>query len=232
MTRMVISSFYYTLINSEESIETSTMLEIDRIRSKNILFTIITNRHLKEILYYNRDFPFIDYVISLNGAHVYDLTNNKCIIENHLDKNIVSKIKKLFPNNKIIYYTEENEFEEQPNEKVLKIEIEVSKKELKLINNLKQENIYTSILKYDNKYYIEITKNSIEESIIKLLNKLKINKSEVVSIIGNESEKDIINLIEKTYVVSNAPKELKLLANNKTKSNDKKGVEQVLKIIK
>ena len=228
MTRMVISSFYYTLINSEESIETSTMLEIDRIRSKNILFTIITNRHLKEILYYNRDFPFIDYVISLNGAHVYDLTNNKCIIENHLDKNIVSKIKKLFPNNKIIYYTEENEFEEQPNEKVLKIEIEVSKKELKLINNLKQENIYTSILKYDNKYYIEITKNSIEESIIKLLNKLKINKSEVVSIIGNESEKDIINLIEKTYVVSNAPKELKLLANNKTKSNDKKGVEQVL----
>ena len=228
MTRMVISSFYNTLINSEESIETSTMLEIDRIRSKNILFTIITNRHLKEILYYNRDFPFIDYVISLNGAHVYDLTNNKCIIENHLDKNIVSKIRKLFPNNRIIYYTEENEFEEQPNEKVLKIEIEVSKKELKLINNLKQENIYTSILKYDNKYYIEITKNSIEESIIKILNKLKINKSEVVSIIGNESEKDIINLIEKTYVVSNAPKELKLLANNKTKSNDKKGVEQVL----
>ena len=102
MTRMVISSFYNTLINSEESIETSTMLEIDRIRSKNILFTIITNRHLKEILYYNRDFPFIDYVISLNGAHVYDITNNKCIIENPLDKNIVSKIKKLFPNNKII----------------------------------------------------------------------------------------------------------------------------------
>lgn len=228
MTRMVISSFYNTLINSEESIETSTMLEIDRIRSKNILFTIITNRHLKEILYYNRDFPFIDYVISLNGAHVYDLTNNKCIIENHLDKNIVSKIRKLFPNNRIIYYTEENEFEEQPNEKVLKIEIEICKKEFDSIHRLESFDIYTSLFQYSNKYYIEITKNNLIDSIKKLLKKLKIDRNDIISIIGNESEKDIINLIEKTYVVSNAPKELKLLANNKTKSNDKKGVEQVL----
>ena len=39
----------------------------------------------------------------------------------------------------------------------------------------------------------------------------------------------IIANIKKTYVVSNAPKELKEKANYKTKSNNLKGVEQVIK---
>jgi hydroxymethylpyrimidine pyrophosphatase-like HAD family hydrolase len=42
MIKIVVSSFYNTLINYEEAIDASTMLEIDRIRNKGILFTILT----------------------------------------------------------------------------------------------------------------------------------------------------------------------------------------------
>ena len=38
MLKMVSSSFYNTLIDKEESIPKTTMLEIDRIRKKNIFF--------------------------------------------------------------------------------------------------------------------------------------------------------------------------------------------------
>ena len=59
MIKMVVSSFYNTLIDEEDAIPTSTMLEIDRIRKKGIIFTICTNRLYTELLEYNRDFPFI-----------------------------------------------------------------------------------------------------------------------------------------------------------------------------
>ena len=47
---------------------------------------------------------------------------------------------------------------------------------------------------------------------------------------GNDSEMDVLRYIKNTYVVSNA-KEIKKLAINKTKSNNAKGSENVIKKI-
>ena len=220
MTRMVVSSFYNTLINKEEAIPTSTMLEIDRIRHNNILFVVITNRLLKDVLYYNNDFPFIDYIICLNGSIIYDVNNNKIIYEKSIDKKTISNIKEQYKNNKITYYTKDNYYNELINEDIYKIEIEVNKKDLNKNN---------SIFKYNNKFYIEINSTSIYDSLKVIMKKENIKQEEITTIIGNLSEKELINKIDNTYVVSNSMKELKELANNKTKSNDKKGLEQVIR---
>ena len=222
MTRMVVSSFYNTLINKEEAIPTSTMLEIDRIRHNNILFVVITNRLLKDVLYYNNDFPFIDYIICLNGSIIYDVNNNKIIYEKSIDKKTINNIKEQYKNNKITYYTKDNYYNELINEDIYKIEIEVNKKDLNKNN---------SIFRYNNKYYIEINSTSIYDSLKVIMKKENIKQEEITTIIGNLSEKELINKIDNTYVVSNSMKELKELANNKTKSNDKKGLEQVIKTI-
>ena len=87
MIRMVVSSFYNTLINYEEAIPTSTMLEIDRIRNNNVLFTVSTNGLYNEILDYNKDFPFVDYIISLNGSYVYDVKNNMVVLNSQFLSN-------------------------------------------------------------------------------------------------------------------------------------------------
>lgn len=58
MYKLFVSDFDGTLINSEEAIPLSTMVEIDRIRKLGVKFCIATGRILKSILDYNRDFPF------------------------------------------------------------------------------------------------------------------------------------------------------------------------------
>ena len=77
MKKMIINSFYNTLIDKEDAIPLSTMLEIERIRKSGNKYVILTNRSAKELEFYNRDFPFIDYIISFNGNYVVDLENNK-----------------------------------------------------------------------------------------------------------------------------------------------------------
>ena len=90
---MVINSFYNTLIDKEDAIPVSTMLEIERIRKNNHKFTIMTNRSCKELLEYNRDFPFIDYIISYNGSYVYDVENSKCLLDEKLKEEDIEFIK-------------------------------------------------------------------------------------------------------------------------------------------
>ena len=61
MIKMITCSFYNTLIDKEDAIPLSTMLQIDKARQEKIKFTILTNRSSEELKYYNRDYPFIDY---------------------------------------------------------------------------------------------------------------------------------------------------------------------------
>ena len=107
MIKMVVSSFFNTLIDSEEAIPTSTMLQIEKLRKRKILFSICTNRPYKEVLEYNHDFPFIDYIISLNGSYIYDVEKEKCLFKSKLSSINLKKILSLFEQEKMIFYTEE-----------------------------------------------------------------------------------------------------------------------------
>lgn len=221
MIRMLISSFYNTLIDKEEAIPMSTMLEIDKLRNKGILFSVCTNRDKDSVLYYNHDYPFIDYVIAYNGSYIYDVNKDKCLYKNPLNKSVVQEIEKLFKDNELNYYKEDN--------KVYKIEIKVKKNEFKLIDKLKNIDIKSSIFKYNKEYFIEITSSNITNAVKYLSTKLKLSPTDIASVIGNLSEKELIDNIENTYVVSNSPKEVKKLTSKKTKSNNSKGVENIIK---
>lgn len=96
MYKLLVSDFDGTLLDSDEAIPLTTMVEIDRIRKTGSLIAISTGRVLKSVMDYNRDFPFIDYVISCNGAHVYDVNNKKVIYKKNVLPSIMKKIKKLY----------------------------------------------------------------------------------------------------------------------------------------
>ena len=228
MIRIVVSSFYNTLIDYEEAIPTSTMLEIDRIRNKNVLFTISTNGNYKEIIDYNKSYPFVDYIISLNGSYVYDIKNNKCIYKQKIAKNDVKKIYNSFKNYKINYYTEDNvlsSYNKTLDKDIYKIEIEDYSDIA--ISNI---NCNLSILEKDNKKYLEIISNKCNSFIA--LNKINeinnINNKEVLVITGNDSDIELVKNISNSYVVSNSSTELKKLSKKKTTSNNEKGVEKIL----
>ena len=229
MIRIVVSSFYNTLINYEEAIPTSTMLEIDRIRNNKVLFTISTNGTYKEILDYNKSYPFVDYIISLNGSYVFDVLNNKCIYKQKIAKNDIKKIYNSFKNYKIKYYAEDNilnNYNETLNKDIYKIEIE-NYSDICILNL----NCNLSVLEKNNMKYLEIISNKCNSYIaLDKINKLNnINNKEVLVIAGNDSDIELVNNITNNYVVSNASNTLKKLSKKKTSSNNDLGVEKVIK---
>ncbi len=225
MIKMVASSFYNTLIDKEEAIPMSTMLQIDRIRNNDIKFTILTNRSHNELTYYNKDFPFIDYIVSFNGNYVIDINNNKTIYKNPLTSNKINNILEKYKENKILLYSEDSIYEKETynGQTIYKIEIELKRKDL---NNLERDAI---TFKYNKKAYLEITESNDYKGLFKLLETLNIKDNELCTVIGNESEKILLTKIPNTYIIGNSPKSLKAKTTKKTSSNNFKGVEKIIK---
>ena len=232
MIKMVVSSFYNTLIDSEEAIPTSTMLEIERIRKKGIIFSVCTNRSYKEVLDYNKDFPFIDYIISLNGSYVYDVISDKCLFKNKITKTNVKKISTIFENKQIKYYGETkiyNTFDKVEDNDIYKIEVEIAEDEN--LDSLSKLSINKSIFEKDSKTYLEITssRSNMFNGVDKISIKTGIKLSEVLVITCNDSDVSLVSNIKNSYIMKNCYKTLKKLDTKKTLSNDSKGVEKVLK---
>ncbi len=217
MIKIVFSSFYNTLIDEEDAIPTSTMFELDRIKQKGIKFCILTNRLSDEVLYYNHDYPFIDYIISLNGSIIYDVNNDKEVLLKSFTNKELEEIEKIFNKKEILFYTKNNIYSNIPQDTVYKVEIKGTKK-----NNTKY---YSSILKRGKESCLELTKNTTLDA----LKQLKVNQEEILGVIGNNSEELILDNIDNIYVVRNASKELKDKTDKITKSNKQKGFELVLK---
>lgn len=226
---MVVTSFYNCLIDKEDAIPISTMLEIERIRKKGIIFTVCTNRDYKEVLDYNRDFPFLDYIISYNGSYIFDVKKNKCIFKKRISKKIIEEICKIYPKNKKYFYQTNSSSQDSKNaENIYKIEVEYSKKID--LEPLKKLNVNTTTFTNNKKHYLEIIPKEIDtyNGLKHILLKNKIKNDEVISISANESDLSLIKNIPNNFIVSNADKILKEYAKNKTKSNKAKGLEIVL----
>ena len=234
MIKMVVSSFYNTLIDKEEAIPTSTMLEIDRIRKKGILFTICTNRLYKEVLDYNMDFPFIDYIISLNGDYIYDVKNSNSLSKSKLSKIAIKKINNIFKDYNITYYTIDNyynDFSQIKDEDIYKIEIEIT--EDKEMEKIEKVNVNKSIFTVNNKKYLELSSNKsgMFSGVDKIGLKEGIDLKEIVVICANDSDLSLVQNCKESYAVENGSLKILKKAKKKTSSNNNKGVEQVLKML-
>ena len=230
MIKMVVSSFNNTLIDKEEAIPVSTMLEIERIRKKGIIFSICTNGFYKDVLDYNKDFPFIDYIVSLNGSIIYDAVKEKILSKNKLTKTTIKKINELFKDNKIVYYGENKIIKKVNDEDIYKVEIEIIDRD-KSEETIDKLNVNTSFLEKDKKTYLEITprKSNMFNGIDAIGLRTGISLKDILVIAGNESDIPLVKNIDKSFVVKNAPRILKKYAKKQTNSNDNKGVERVLK---
>ena len=226
MIKLLVSSFYNTLIDEEDAIPTSTMFELDRVREQNIKFAITTNNLEEEVLYYNQDYPFIDYIISLNGSILHDLSKDKWTFLKSFTKEELDSIEQSFPKKEIYYYTKNNRYSTIPRENVYKVEIVCGKKKLK---ELPQLPFQISYFQRNKEVFLEIGKNTPYEALKGIMEEENISEKEILGIIGNDSEEEILNHIENIYVVRNASKELKEKTKKTTTTNKNKGVENVTK---
>ena len=235
MYKLVVSSFDNTLINSEEAISTSTMIKLDEIRNKGVIFGISTNRCYKDVLSYNRDFPFIDYIIAYNGAYVYDVKKEKTLFKKSLLIGNVKKIYNKFKDYKLLFYTDTdiyNDLNAINDNKVYKIKIICNESEFNLISKeldkLNLDIIYYMNNDYDS-YFIEIFRRSVNKliGIEKICNK-KISLDNVLYIGYDNTDLDVFKNVGYSSIVANGNLELKDYVDSVTFSNDEKGVEKLL----
>ena len=220
MYKMMVSSFYNTLINKDESIALDTMLNIDRIRSKGILFTVSTSALFRTIIYYNDSYVFSDYISCYNGAYLYDMNNDKVLYKKNIPVTTLKKLIKLkgfdmaFCNKNDIY----------------QIIIHYKKKDLdEIIKYIKQFNVNYFFKTNGKDTFIEIIYKDIDKlnSIKMICDKKKIKLNEVVSVGGNSND---LNLISNTIgnCVKNGEKEVKKAAKYVTKLDRSLGVNEVI----
>ena len=235
MYKLVVSSFDNTLINSEEAISTSTMIKLDEIRNKGVIFGISTNRCYKDVLSYNRDFPFIDYIIAYNGAYVYDVKKEKTLFKKSLLIGNVKKIYNKFKDYKLLFYTDTdiyNDLNAINDNKVYKIKIICNESEFNLISKeldkLNLDIIYYMNNDYDS-YFVEIFRNNVNKliGIEKICNK-KISLDNVLYIGYDNTDLDVFKNVGYSSIVANGNLELKDYVDCVTFSNDEKGVEKLL----
>ena len=249
MYKLFVSGFYKTLINSEEAISMSTMVEIDRIRQDGIIFIVASERDLGSVLEYNRDFPFLDYVICYNGAYIYDVGKNKVIYKKNIRISIIKKIKQLFSKYKLYFYTSDkyylfdscgfddcgfNEFVLEMQNDIYKIEVECSKSELDdVADKLKEEGVNINFWsRSDNgRYFVEIVMKNIDKfsAVEVICKKKKINMDEVVSCGSLITDLELVKNVGLGFAMRNGCKEVKKFAKKVTFSNENKGVENILK---
>ncbi len=234
MIKMVVSSFYNTLIDLEDAIPTSTMLQIERLHKKKILFSVCTNRRFQEILEYNKDFPFVDYIISLNGSYIYDVENGKSLFKSKLSTINLKKVTALFEKEKMTFYGEDKVYkkkEEIGENEIYKIEVEFPIHVEAYEDALKKMKVNYSILEINNKKYLEITssKANMFVGVDKISLKNSIGLKEIMVICANDSDVPMVKNIPNSYIMKNSAESLKRICENVTFSNDNKGVENVLK---
>ena len=256
MYRLLVSDFDGTLIDSDEAIPLSTMVEIDRIRRNGVKFVVASHRILKSILDYNRDFPFLDYVISCDGAYVYDVVHRKALVKKPLGASVIKRIKKLYSDCEIffgtvhenhlckgdvVYSTIKNrrvsfdEFYETHKNLVYKLEIKFSVKKERdnAFQEIEELKIPIHLNKIDRKkdYRVEITSKEALKTLglEKICKKEHVSLDEVVCVGDSDDDIPILLSVGKSVVVSNGSKKAKKVASMQTSSNETKGVEKVIK---
>ncbi len=257
MQKLIVSSFDNCLINDEEEIPVSTVMLIDDLRRKNNKFAVITSRCLKSILDYNRDFPFIDYIICANASYIYDSINEKVIYKKNILFSNIKKIVKEFYNEAIIYLVDDyrwnlineadnlirlydfikiqdyTKFIENNKTNIYKIELYFQelaqvKKAIKKLNSFNLKINVNS--KIDRQYYvIEIT--HIDVNKLDSLKKIapKLNLDNVIAFGYEDSDIPIIENVGLGIALENASKGIKKKAKFITEDCNHKGIEKYLK---
>jgi len=249
MKKMLITSFKDTLISKDESISLPTMLSIDKLRKNNNLFVVATSSLLRTIIDYNESYIFSDYIISYNGAYVYDMIKDKTIYKKNIPSTILNKLTKLKSNDMAFltlndtYYigksynydfpieiVDLNDFISFHKKDVYEVIIHYKKKDLdEIIKYIKQFNINYFFRKKGKDTYIEIVYKDIDKynSTKLICDKEKINTKNIISIGNGTNDYELVkNTIGNC--IKNGEKEIKRVAEYVTHNEYSEGVREVI----
>ncbi len=274
-----------TLLNSYGEVSNETREALMKAKEQGTEVVLASGRPISSTESLALELGVDNYLVSGNGAAVYDIKNQKVIYDRFLTKEQVLKIAKLCEENSFFYnvYTEDEVIASSLNyntlfyhkENIKKIEekrthinvvqniveyIEQSEKEkfLKITVCDESRFIFNSIMKklkeingidvldveYMSKkkiksgtedidiqyYYTEITNENVNKwsALEFLINKLQIDRSEVIAIGDNVNDKEMIENANLGVVMGNSNPKMKEIANVIVADNNSEGVKEAI----
>lgn len=274
-----------TLLNSYGEVSNATREALIKAKEQGTEVVLASGRPISSTESLAVELGVDNYLISGNGAAVYDIKNQEVIYDRFLTKEQVLNIAKLCEENSFFYnvYTEDEVIASSLNyntlfyhkENIKKIEekrthinivqniaeyIEESEKEkfLKITVCDESKFIFNSIMKklkaingidvldveYMSKkkiksgtedidiqyYYTEITNENVNKwsALEFLINKLQIDRSEVIAIGDNVNDKEMIENANLGVVMGNSNPKMKELANVIVADNNSEGVKEAI----
>ena len=214
MYKLIISDFKETIIDSEDCISTDTIISIDNYRRNGGKFSICNDLGFEDILYYDKSFHFIDYIIGFSGAIIYDVNKEKIIYNKHI---LISKVKKIIKNiDDIVMYDINSNKVNNLDNNIYRIDISNNKKNLEFIKEL-------YVFYYENDNLITITGSNIYECINKLIGR-KISYKEVLCI---PNDKKFLCCTDLIYCIGLS--NCKIRVKKIKLDNNEKGIVEILK---
>ena len=195
MYKLIAIDIDGTLLNSYGEVSKENKEAIAYARNKNVDIVLTSGRMPKAIIPIANEIKANKYLISGNGALVYDLQNNKTIYSNYINKEKVLEIIEICEKNSMFYniYTNNTILTKSLNYNILFYHNENKKNsEDKKISISVMDNIYKYVEEYENNDFLKITICDDNELVFKgIINKLTQVKDVDVLRVSHMSKKII-----------------------------------------
>ena len=251
--KIIFSDLDGTIYSNNKKIDPQTKKDIIEIQKDDFLFVIATGNGLfKKILNLAKEIK-TRYIISSNGAQIFDLKKNEVMLEKFIDKDNVLNIIKLANKKKLaLFYWDDkkvyaNNYAKN-NSDIIKKSMGVVPIILKndMLNNILKMEIYGNEKKINQfqkeiikkKYYyirmksnhIEMTnKNANKSFAIKwIANKLNVKIDDCMMIGDSDNDIDALKSVKYSYAMANANNNVKSNVNFHTSRVEQNGLSEAL----
>ena len=230
MIKLITIDIDGTLLNSYGEITDENKEAIQNALDKNIDVVLTSGRMPKAILPIAKEINSTKYLISGNGAAIYDIRNDKMIYSNYMSKKKVLEIIDICEKNSIYYniYTNDEVLTKSLNYNILyyyhenKKKSEDKKIKINIIKNLREY-----VEEYDGDDFLKFTICDSDEMVFKgMMKKLKtIKDTEVL---------EVSHMSKKTIKLGNEDLEVSYYYTEITNKNVNKwsAIEELIKILK
>lgn len=205
MYKLIAIDIDGTLLNSYGQVSDENKNAINMVLQKNIEVVLASGRMPKAMISIANEINANKYIISGNGALVYDIQNDEVIYSNYMSKEKVLEIINICEKNNVFYnlYTSDTIITKALNYNVLYYNSENKKngEERKISINIVND-IYTYVQEYNNDDFLKFTICDENQIVFRsVMNKLKEIKNVDVLDISHMSRK-IIDYGSEEYEIS------------------------------
>lgn len=258
--KVVATDFDGTLLSKEKSVSKENMKALEECKKRGCKIIGVTARNITSVKSVC-DINIFDYLVSNNGACIYDFSDKKINCLYFIDKSIVYSITDEFLNNSkgLDYCTAEKYYSikyEVPNrrafhleindvkeieEQILRINIFVERKEdiykFKEIIENKFKDVYAIVMNDtdhpEKNAWLSLNPKGCNKaaSLEYLINKLSIDMNEVIFFGDGQNDVEVIKSVGMGVAMGNALDEVKNNADYVTASNDNNGLAKHLNML-